>query len=102
MKLIRSLKLSFFGIVVVLFSPALLLGQSEKGAIVGVITDSTGARVPGASVTITNLGTKKAQTFTTNDEGLFEAPFLVPATYMVLVKRPGFKTSMVSEVVVNV
>src|SRR5688500_7103563 len=102
MSLIRSLKVSFFGIVLVLFSPALLFGQSEKGAIIGVITDPTGARVPGATVTVTNLGTKTAQTFTTNDDGLFEAPFLIPATYSVMVKHTGFKTAMVNEVVVNV
>jgi Carboxypeptidase regulatory-like domain len=102
MKSIRRAKISFLGIVVVLLSPALLLGQSEKGAILGVVTDPTGAVVPGASVTITNLGTKTAQTFTTNDDGLYEAPFLIPATYSVMVKHTGFKTAMVNEVVLNV
>jgi hypothetical protein len=102
MKSIRRSKVSFFGIVVVLFSPALLFGQSEKGSIVGVVTDPTGAVVPGAEVTITNLGTKTSQSLKTNSEGIYEVPFLNPATYMVTVRHTGFKTAMVNEVIVNV
>jgi hypothetical protein len=102
MKSIRRAKLSFFGIVVVLLSPVLLFGQSEKGSIVGVVTDPTGARVSGATVTITNLGTRTDQTFTTNGDGIYEAPFLNPASYMVLVSATGFKRAIVNEVVVNV
>lgn len=102
MNLMRSQKTNFLCTLLILLSPVLLFGQSEKGAIGGVITDPTGARVPGAAVTITNLGSKTAQTFTTNDEGLYEAPFLIPATYSVMVKHTGFKTAMVNEVVVNV
>ncbi|MGI9069375.1 MAG: TonB-dependent receptor [Pyrinomonadaceae bacterium] len=102
MNLKRRLKLSFLGISLVMFSPALLFGQSEKGAILGIVTDSTGASIPGASVTITNLATKTSQTFTTNSEGRYEAPFLNPAAYMVVVKVTGFKTAMVSEVILNV
>jgi Carboxypeptidase regulatory-like domain/TonB dependent receptor-like, beta-barrel len=93
---------SVLGIVFVLFSPALLFGQSEKGAILGVVTDSNGGAVPGATLTITNLTNKTSQTFTTNGEGRYEAPFLNPAAYMVVVKLTGFKTAIVSEVLVNV
>jgi hypothetical protein len=85
-----------------MFSPALLFGQSEKGAILGIVTDSTGASVPGAAVTITNLGNKTSQTLTTNDEGRYEAPFLNPAAYAVTVKASGFKTALVNEVILNV
>jgi hypothetical protein len=102
MNLTTSLKVSFLCISLVLLSPALLFAQSEKGAIVGVVTDSTGGRVSGATVTITNLGTKTIQTFETNDEGLYEAPFLNPASYMVVVSATGFKRAMVNEVIVNV
>lgn len=98
----RRLTVSSLAILLVMFSPALLFGQSEKGAILGIVTDSTGAAVPGASVTITNLATKTTQTFTTNGEGRYEAPFLNPAAYMVVVRYTGFKTAMVNEVVVNV
>ena len=102
MNLKRSLKLSFLGLLLVGFSPALLFGQSEKGAISGLVTDSTGAAVPGATITITNLATKTSQSLTTNGEGRYEVPFLNPASYMVVVKLTGFKTAMVNEVLVNV
>ncbi len=102
MNLKRRLTVSSLAILLVMFSPALLFGQSEKGAILGIVTDSTGAAVPSASVTITNLATKTTQTLTTNGEGRYEAPFLNPGAYMVIVKLTGFKTAMVSEVVVNV
>jgi hypothetical protein len=102
MNLKRRLTVSSLAILLVMFSPALLFGQSEKGAILGIVTDGTGASVAGASVTITNIATKTTQTFTTNSEGRYEAPFLNPAAYMVVVKYTGFKTAIVSEVVVNV
>ena len=102
MNIKRSMKVSLLAILLVLISPALLFGQSEKGAITGIVTDPTGAAVPGATVTITNLGTKTDQTVTSNDEGRYEVPFLNPAIYMVIVKLSGFKTAMVSEVLVNV
>ena len=82
MNLMRRMKLSFLGLSLVLCSPALLFGQSEKGSILGTVTDSTGAAVPGALVTITNLATKTSQNLTTNGEGRYEAPFLtLPPTW---------------------
>jgi hypothetical protein len=76
--------------------------QSERGAIVGVVTDSTGAVVPGATVTITNLGNRVVLTLTTNDEGIYEAPFLPPATYEVAAIASGFGKTVNNNVVVNV
>lgn len=79
-----------------------VVAQSERGTIVGVVTDSTGAVVPGATVTITNTGNKAVQTLTTNDEGVYEAPFLPPATYEVSAIAPGFGRTLNNNVVVNV
>jgi hypothetical protein len=102
MNIKRSLKISFLSISLLLFSPALLLGQSGKGAIVGTVTDSNGSVVPSATVTITNLGNNTSQTYTTNSDGQFEAPFLTPSTYKVSVTASGFSTSVLNEVVINV
>jgi hypothetical protein len=102
MNIKRSLKVSFLSISLLLFSPVLLFGQTEKGAIIGVVTDSTGAVVPGATVTITNLGTNTTQTLTTNSEGLYEAPFLSPATYEVSGTAQGFGRTVNNNVIVNV
>ena len=79
-----------------------IFAQTERGTIVGVVTDSTGAVVPGATVTITNLGNKAVQTLTTNNEGVYEAPFLPPATYEVSAIAPGFGKTLNNNVIVNV
>jgi hypothetical protein len=102
MNLKRSLNRYLLAGLLLLLSPALLLGQTEKGAIVGAVTDSSGAVVPGATVTVTDLGTNTSQTFTTNGEGLYEAPFLTPGKYKVSVTARGFSTSVVGEAVVSV
>src|SRR3954470_16111652 len=93
---------SVLATLLLLFVPALSLGQTEKGAIVGLVTDSTGSVIPNASVTVTNLATNTSQSFTTNNEGLYEAPFLAPANYKVTVSSQGFSTVLVNSVVVNV
>src|SRR5688572_23401678 len=98
----RMVKASFFGLLLCLFTPAPLFGQTEKGAILGVVTDTTGAVVQGATVTITNVDNKTSQTSTTNSDGLYEAPFLPPATYQVSATAPGFGTTVNNRVIVNV
>jgi carboxypeptidase family protein len=97
----RTLAYTFLScLFLLLTTPA--LAQSERGAIVGVITDANGAVVPGATVTITNLGTKTTQTLTTNGQGVYEAPFLIPATYEVSAIASGFSKTVNNNVVVNV
>src|SRR6266700_2890442 len=102
MNIKRSLKVSFLGISLLLFSPALLFGQSEKGAIVGTVTDINGAAVPNATVTITDLGNKTTQTFTTNGDGIYSAPFLNPGAYDVLAAAPGFARTVLNNIAVSV
>ncbi len=98
----RSLARMFLSSFLLLLMPLVVLAQTERGSISGVVTDSTGAVVPGATVTITNLATKSSQTLTTNDQGLYEAPFMLPATYKITAAAPGFSTSVVNEAVLNV
>lgn len=89
-------------ILVILLLPSLIFGQTEKGSIVGTVTDGSGGGVPNATVTITDLGNKTSQTFTTNDEGVYNAPFLNPGTYEVLATASGFAKALVNNVVVPV
>ena len=63
MNIKRSLKVSFLGISLLLFSPALMFGQSEKGTIVGTVTDTNGAAVPNATVTIPIWETRRPKPF---------------------------------------
>lgn len=71
-----------------------LVGQVPTGSISGTVTDSTGALVPNATVTITNKSTGIARPAVANTEGLYSAPSLLPGDYEVKVEMKGFKTTV--------
>src|SRR5438093_7382741 len=77
--------------VTVLLAAALLHAQSERGNITGLVTDSTGAAIVGASVVITNRGTNTALTVPTTTAGEYNVPSLVPGEYKVEISAAGFK-----------
>ena len=77
------------------------LAQVQNGAFTGTVTDPSGAAVPNAKVTITNLGTNASMTSTTNNTGLFNARELPPGTYRLSVEAPGFKTFTNNNVTLN-
>jgi hypothetical protein len=64
------------------------------------VTDASGAVIPGASVSATNVATNIATTTLTTDDGLYVIPALHPGTYKVKVELTGFKTSETSGVIV--
>ena len=61
------------------------------GAISGTVSDSTGAVIPAARVTVTNLDTAVTHTTETNTTGYFEIGALVPGKYKILVSMQGFQ-----------
>jgi hypothetical protein len=65
--------------------------QDARGTITGTVVDSSKGVVPGASVTVTNLAMGTSTTTTTNEEGLFQALYLIPGAYRVTVELAGFK-----------
>src|SRR5437764_15126939 len=65
--------------------------QEFRGSITGKVTDSNGAVVPGATVTVKNLETNVEATATTNNEGSYDFPVLNPGKYQLLVTKEGFK-----------
>lgn len=79
----------------------IVFGQTNKGRISGTVTDSTGAIVPGAKVTVTNVGTNDSITVTSSDEGVFSVASLDPVVYKVTVEAANFKTSIVTDVKVE-
>ena len=76
--------------------------QSEKGAILGSVTDVGGGAVPNAAVKVTNTGTNVTQEMHTNSEGYYEAPFLSPGTYRVSISSPGFDTAVINDISLHV
>ncbi len=65
--------------------------QETRAQLSGTVTDPAGAAVPGANVTITNVGTKTVVRLATNATGYYEANLLLPGDYMVEVEATGFK-----------
>jgi len=77
-----------------LFGITLLAGivcaQTFFGSIVGTATDTSGASVPGATVTLTNTGTGENKTMETDAAGNYRFVNLIPGMYKVDLKRAGF------------
>src|SRR5277367_4234513 len=69
-----------------------LMAQAPVGIISGTVTDSTGAVVPSAAITITNKANGVVRSVTANTEGLFSAPALAPGDYEVRAEMQGFRT----------
>src|SRR3954465_6449531 len=89
-------------VIVALLLPAMVAAQAVTGTILGVITDSTGAVMPGASVTLTNTGTGLVRSVTTDANGEFTAPSLPTGKYVVKAELSGFKTVSVPDVTLGV
>src|SRR5579864_9603711 len=84
-----------------LFSVA-LFSQGNNGRILGVVVDQTGGVVSGATVTIVDKDRGVARTLTTDDAGEYNAPNLIPGTYIVRVEANGFKRLERQNVVLEV
>jgi hypothetical protein len=68
--------------------------QAPTGIILGTVTDSSGAIVPSATVTITNRDTNIPRTLTSGNDGTFSAPALPPGQYEVKAELKGFRTTV--------
>src|SRR5687768_12144192 len=83
---------TFLAVFVVLSSliGAAAVAQEARGTIQGRVVDASGAAVPGATVEVLNIATGVVTPTTTNAEGSYRAPFLIPGAYRVTVTLQGF------------
>jgi len=82
--------------------PAPAMAQAVYGSIAGTVTDSTGAAVPGATVTVTSVERKTSDAVTANASGYYIKDRLLPGNYEVKAELSGFKSTVVPSVRVNV
>jgi hypothetical protein len=75
-----------------------VFAQSDSGSVTGTVTDPTGAVVPNAKVTATNLATGEVRETTTSDQGTYTLPELKAAPYRITAEAPGFKTTAMDSV----
>ncbi|MFN0102880.1 MAG: carboxypeptidase regulatory-like domain-containing protein [Bryobacteraceae bacterium] len=88
--------------VVIAFLLSLVaIGQTGQGIITGIVTDPSGAAIPGVSVRITDKSTQFVYTAMTNGEGLYRAPYLNPSMYEVAFEAQGFKRVLRSSIQVR-
>jgi len=79
-----------------------VFGQgTDLGTIRGTVTDSTGAVIPGAMVTVTDALTKTARETRTNSRGIYEMFGLQPGTYRVVITAAGMSKEEITDVVLN-
>ena len=77
--------------LILLLVSAPVFAQNSRGSITGQVTDTSGAIVPGASVTVTNTDTGDVVHVTSTGQGFYTAPLLQPGPYQVSVMAKGFR-----------
>ena len=77
----------------ILATANICFAQSDTGRLQGTITDAQGGAIVGASVTVTNTGTGRESTATTDGSGLYTVSALPPGKYHVEIKKENFKTA---------
>src|SRR6195256_3572013 len=101
---LKTLAASFLALVLI-HSVAMHIdvqAQVAGGTITGTVVDSSGRLIANANVSITNVATGINRTVTTNEDGLYIAPNLLPASYELTFAAPGFKTEVRSGIELTV
>src|SRR5687767_7765858 len=75
--------------------------QSVYGSLVGNVTDSSGAAIPGATVTATQSETNLTREVVTNANGAYAIPNIPSGTYQVVVTVPGFQNFTAANIIVT-
>ena len=86
---IRQSSIVFLALLLV--PTSLLFAQTNRGGISGTVFDQQGAVVPGATVTIINVGTNQRIVATTSASGSYGVSNLEPVTYRIEVQAAGFR-----------
>jgi len=100
--MLKTPKLFFVCLLTLALSAVAFAQSTTTGAIGGVVTNPNKEVVPGASVTVKNLGTNKEDSATTDDSGRFKVPNLQPGNYSVTVNSSGFSPMTQENVVVEI
>ena len=94
----KTIQLSLFlrlSVLAILLT-ACAVGQTiTTGDVVGVVSDTSGAVVPGANVTLKSLDTGETRTETSNAQGQYRFPLLKPGDYVVSASTAGLKSNNV-------
>jgi len=101
-KRIKQIAVLFVCVLTLLFSFESSLAQETRGTIRGTVTDPNKAAVPGAVVKITDKERGTTVTLTANADGFYQANYLIPGNYQIVVEANGFKKSVRDNVAVQI
>src|SRR6266704_292587 len=79
-----------------------VVGQTETATVSGLVTERTGAAVPGAEMRLLSVERGTDTTTTTNDAGIYVFPTVHPGQYQISVQKQGFKQVDLLGLIVNV
>lgn len=88
--------------LLLLLLPSLAWSQAVTANLIGTVTDSSGAIVPKATVTITEVNTGVSRKIATNADGIYSQPYLPPGLYKVEIENQGFKKFSRDKIELNV
>jgi hypothetical protein len=91
-KLLGSIQLVAFLLVLLFGGSQWVQAQATTGSILGTVSDKSGAVIPNAKVSITDVDRGMTKTVVTNGTGAFRVDFLLTGNYKVSVSVSGFKT----------
>jgi hypothetical protein len=89
----------FMGLLL-LFAAALPLHAQYRASIQGVVTDNTGAVIPGAKLTLTDVGTNEVQIRTSNETGNYSFNALPADTFTLVIERKGFQKKVLDKLAI--
>jgi hypothetical protein len=100
---LKKIAFRLFFVALILVTAPTASAQQITGEISGVVTDSLGARIRGATVVITNSDTNAVvRSLQSNVDGLYTAPLLQVGNYSVTVSAPGFAPQTIDHIEVDI
>jgi hypothetical protein len=89
------------GLVLTLVGTKQAFAQAGMGSINGVVTDPSGAVIPGANVSLESTLQHEARKTTTDSAGLYVIPAVLPGSYRLVVSKTGFMTQTVENISIS-
>jgi hypothetical protein len=83
------------------FAPSTGFAQELRGRVQGVVSDTSGAVIPAATVTLRNINTNVSANRQTNEVGAYVFDFVLPGTYELTVEVEGFRTFVQQNILVQ-
>lgn len=93
---------SLVGMLILAFTPKAGLGQNVYGTMAGAVTDSSGAAIANATVTLTNMDTNEKHNIQTDASGNYTFVNILPGKYKVEAEKTGFKKVVRQPIIVQI